>query len=418
MLEQMMPFIAAVSLGLLIGIEREHANSSSGKETIIGARTFPLLALLGTLIAYMPTDNILPVIVTSFVAIMIFSNHVKITKKDIENKIGFTTAIAAMITFVLGGIAYTDSQIALTLAIILFGFLSIKSRLHNFARTGITKDEMSAALTFLVSAFVILPLLPNEFIDPWDLVHPRRIWLLFVLIAGVEFSSYIALKHLGARWGILTTGLLGGFVSATATTLSLSGRTNNKATPTAMVAAAIVLAEVSSLCVQLIILYSIAPDISLKLSPYLALPAIIGAALAFLIMIFYRRAKYIVEMEELKNPISLKKTTGFAAIISLGLISIALMSRWFGEAGVYLTSALGGAASLRVVTFSVSELANSNTITIIVAAGAILLAMSVNMLIKLALIWKSGSKQLFYLCLLFFILMVSSGALIYVLHNL
>ena len=417
MLEQTMPFIAAVSLGLLIGIERENAKSKNGNEAIIGVRTFPLLSLLGALTAYIPSHNFLYIVLSGFVALMVLFNHISIKEGENHRKIGFTTAIAAMITFILGFISYTDSQLAIILAIILFGFLSIKSRLHNFARTGITKDEMSAALTFLVSAFVILPLLPNEFIDPWNLIQPRRIWLLFVLIAGVEFSSYIALKQLGARWGVLSTGLLGGFVSATAITLNLSGRANSKSVPTVLVAAAIVLAEVSSLCVQIIILCSVAPDVSLRLIPYLALPALVGATLAFSIMMFYRKTKYVIKMEEFKNPISLKKTAGFATVISLGLISIALMSRWFGDTGVYLTSALGGAASLRVATFSVSELANSSNITIAVAAGAILLAMIVNMLVKLVLIWKVANKKLLYLSSLFFVLMFLSGILAYLQLN-
>jgi len=74
---------------------------------------------------------------------------------------------------------------------------------------------------------------------------------------------------------------------------------------------------------------------------------------------------------------------------------------------------LGGAVSLRVVTFSVSELASSSEILVQTAAISILIAMMVNMLVKLALIYKAGGRQLCFLCALFFSVMLGSGILIY-----
>lgn len=416
MLDEMLPFLTALVIGLLVGIERERSRGQNDISPILGARTFPLLALMGALCAFLNSD-ILMIIIGMFISIIILASHIHWDHAKTSWHVSSTTAVAAMITFVLGFLANSHSQIALMLAIMLFGFLLLKSRLHTFARTEITKQEMTAALTFLVSAFVILPLLPRDFIDPWQLIHPTRIWVLFVIIAGVEFSSYIALRKLGANWGVLITGLLGGFASSTATTLSLAQRTRQKTSPILLLSSGIILAEVSSLLMQIIVLSIIAPDVSMQLFLFLAVPATVGVISA-LIILFIRTEKGLPPeiTLEIKNPISLRSTATFALLISLGLIIIALATRWFGDTGVYVTSALGGAISLRVVTFSVSELASSREILISVAALSILLAMAVNMLVKLGIIYKVGGLRLLLSCSFFFFIMLASGVSVYFLN--
>lgn len=416
MLNEMLPFLTALIIGLLIGIERERSKGQSDISPILGARTFPLLALMGALCAFLNND-ILVIIIGVFTSIIILASHIHWDSSKTLWHVSSTTAVAAMLTFTLGFLANSHGQIALMLAIMLFGFLLLKSRLHTFARTEITKQEMTAALTFLVSAFVILPLLPRDFIDPWQLIHPTRIWVLFVIIAGVEFSSYIALRTFGAKWGVLITGLLGGFASATATTLSLAQRSRQKAVPILLLSSGIVLAEVSSLLMQIIVLSIIAPSVSMHLFLFLAVPAAVGI-LAATIVLFIRPDKNMSSdiNLEIKNPISLKNTAIFALLISVGLIIIALATRWFGELGVYITSALGGAISLRVVTFSVSELTSSGEILVSVAALSILLAMAVNMLAKLGIIYKAGGLRLFLSCAFCFLIMLASGVSVYFLN--
>lgn len=413
MLNEMMPFLTALIAGLLIGIERERSKGHNEVTPIWGARTFPLLALTGVVVAFLNVPS-LTIIIGIFVSLLILVGHVHWNRKESIWSVSATTAIAAILTFLLGFLAYTHNHISLILAVILFGFLALKARLHKFAQTGITQEEMRAALTFLISAFVILPLLPNDFIDPWQLIHPTRIWFLFVIIAGVEFSSYIVLRQLGTKWGLLITGLLGGFISATATTLSLAQRVKVQPDQVFLITSGIILAEVSSLLIQIVVLTVIAPSVASSLFLFLAIPALIGGISAISIAQWRQKAKSTSEVElKIKNPISLKRTATFALFISAGLILIALATRLFGEVGVYITSALGGAVSLRIVTFSASELASSGEILLQTASISILIAMMVNMLVKLGLVYKAGGSRLCFLCALFFSLMLGGGVLIY-----
>lgn len=419
MFEDMMPFLTALIIGFLLGLERERSKMKEEGKAILGVRTMPLIALLGVLVAHLDNQALL-IIIGVFVFTLILANHIP-WKKNVDlglSSMGATSAVAAMLTFLLGYFANFNPHIALILAVIVFGFLAIKKHLHGFVQSGITEKEMNAVLTFLVSAFVILPLLPNEFIDPWQLVHPTRIWLLFVIIAGVEFASYIALRQLGSKLGVLITGLFGGFVSATATTLTLARRVKDQPKCLWLVTSGIILAEVSSLVVQLIVLTIIAPDVLMPLSLFLGVPAFIGVICAALIAIYSSQKSEKTQIEmNIENPISIKSTATFALIISAGLILIALAERWFGEIGVYITSAIGGAASLRVVTFSVSELAGSSEMLVSVAALAIIIAMTTNMMMKLFFIHRAGGVKLFLICSTFFTIMLASSAVVYVMYH-
>lgn len=77
---------------------------------------------------------------------------------------------------------------------------------------------------FLVLTVSVLPLLPNKTMGPLDVLNPFSVGLMIVLMAGVGFVGYVAIKALGAERGLGLTGLIGGMVSSTAVTLSVSGR--------------------------------------------------------------------------------------------------------------------------------------------------------------------------------------------------
>ena len=85
---------------------------------------------------------------------------------------------------------------------------------------------------------VILPILPNRSYGPYDVLNPRQIWLMVVLIVGIGLGGYIAYKFFGQKTGLFLAGALGGIISSTATTVSYSKRAAKKEladTPTAIV---------------------------------------------------------------------------------------------------------------------------------------------------------------------------------------
>lgn len=93
----------------------------------------------------------------------------------------------------------------------------------------VTERERIDALKFFVAAFVVLPLLPDRAVGPYDVWVPQRIWLLVVLITAIGWVGYAATRAVGARRGLLITGLAGGFVSATATTGVMAAKVRQQA---------------------------------------------------------------------------------------------------------------------------------------------------------------------------------------------
>ena len=55
-------------------------------------------------------------------------------------------------------------------------------------------------------------------------INPYRVWLIVVLVSLVSFLGYVLIKAIGSRAGIGLTGLVGGLVSSTVTTLSFARR--------------------------------------------------------------------------------------------------------------------------------------------------------------------------------------------------
>jgi len=79
-------------------------------------------------------------------------------------------------------------------------------------------------LQFVAITGVVLPLVPDRAFGPFGAFNPYETWLMVVLISGLGFIGYIAMRLLGTRAGLLVTSLLGGLASSTASTLAFSRR--------------------------------------------------------------------------------------------------------------------------------------------------------------------------------------------------
>jgi hypothetical protein len=55
--------------------------------------------------------------------------------------------------------------------------------------------------------FVIYPIMPDRFRDPWQLVNPRVAWVIVIVIAGIGFANDVLLKLYGTH-GVYLSGFL------------------------------------------------------------------------------------------------------------------------------------------------------------------------------------------------------------------
>jgi len=391
MFETARPFLLALAIGLLIGIERERAKGDSPTEDPLGSRTFTLLALLGAMAAYVENAAI-AVVLAAFAGAVILVGYVRTRLGPGGSGVGVTTEVAAMATFALGYLTRFNPLLAGMLAVITLALLALKPRIHKFAKAGITQKEVGAALTFLVIAVVVLPLLPNRTVDPWGLVNPARLWLVLVLIAGVTFGGYIAMRALGPRWGLPLAGFSAGLVSSTAATLSLAQKCRESTGLTWSATVGIVLANTASGAAQLMVVAAIYPGLVTDVLPVIGLPVLLGVAGSSLALYFRDRSPGEEDVA-VGNPLSLRSTLAFASLLALVLVLVSAASRVYGSAGVLVSSAIGGTTDVHAVTLAVANLASAGDVTARGAVFAILVAFLTNMVVKMGLaVWAGGAR--------------------------
>ena len=208
-------FLTNLAVGLLLGLERQRNPVATA-----GLRTF---ALLGTVTALLAEQIASPWLLAAGFLVtggMIMLANLK--QDDPRADSGTTTVVATTLSYCLGALIwYGHQQIAVVLAIVATILLHFKTELHGFT-TRLTPQDIGSMLQFAVLSFVILPMLPDKGYGPYEALNPRHIWLMVVLIAGVSLCGYLALRLMRNTKGIIVTGLFGGLVSSTATTLAFS----------------------------------------------------------------------------------------------------------------------------------------------------------------------------------------------------
>src|ERR1700677_1343350 len=201
----------SLGIGLLVGIEREWSNKD------LGARTFALTALLGTL-AILVSPSIAMV---SFAGVVVLAGLANARSLLVDRTLEATTSAALLVVFVLGVLAGQGHLFTpVASAILMTMLLAWKVELNRFAG-GLQPAEIRSAVLLGLLGLVVYPILPDRFIDPWDLINPRQAWITVIVIAGIGFVNYVLLKIYGTR-GVYISGFLGGFVNSSAAAVELA----------------------------------------------------------------------------------------------------------------------------------------------------------------------------------------------------
>lgn len=383
--QQIQPFLVALAIGLLLGLERERGHSG---RLPAGSRSFALLSLAGAVAAAFSMWAVAVGLigVTALMALAYFRTS--------GEDPGTTTEIAAIVAYLLGALSYSRPAIAGALAVIVALLLVSKSRIHRFARDVVSEIELEDAIKFFVVAFVILPLLPDKPFGPYGVLNPAKVWLIVVLLTGIGWIGYIGVRALGPRRGLLVTGLAGGFVSASATTASM-GRLSRTAGVRAPLAGAL-LASVATFVQLLLVIGIVDADVLRRLWPAAAVGAIALAAVAVGI---YRSAAddpgepEATETASAERPFALKPALILTAVLTLAL----LLGRWgadvLGPQGAVLAAFAAGLADAHAGSVAAASLAAQGDIDVATALVAIAAALGSNLIVKCVLAFAAGGRR-------------------------
>lgn len=392
----------ALAIGLLIGVERGwHERAEPEGARVAGLRTFGLVGFLGglwALLADILGELLLGVGFAAVAAVIVVA---RLRATAARPDYGVTTVVAAMITFVLGALAVAgDVVIAAGGAVVTAVLLGIKPELHRWL-TLIEHDELLAGLKLGVMSLVLLPLLPDRGFGPWQVLNPYEIWLMVILIAGISFVGYAAVKIAGDRRGVLLTALAGGLISSTSVALTLARLAGRSAAQDRLLAAGIALASLTMFPRTVLIAALIAP----ALAPHLAWPLGLAVAAGLLgAAVLWRRAEPAEPAESTstltpRNPLQLTMALKFGALLVAIILFTRAMLTWLGEVGIYVAAAIGGVSDVDAITLSLARMTDDAGMLPVAATGIVLAAIA-NTLVKNAIAAGIGGRRLGGLLLL------------------
>ncbi|ENP8340737.1 membrane protein [Vibrio harveyi] len=383
----------ALLLGAIVGTQRGWVmrNSVEGSR-VAGIRTFSLVGLLGGLVGILANLYTPLLLGFALIALVILACIAFVIQQKKSEDISITGVVSLVITFVLGSLAVSGEPVlAAAAAVITAVVLDNKRELHQ-ALQRLQEYELDAALRLLLISIVLLPLLPNQAYGPWNALNPYEIWWMVVLIASISFVGYFAIKIGGAKRGILFTSVFAGLSSSTALTLQFSHLSREQSSISPLLASGILLSCGTMFPRLLIVLSVINPQLVTLLWPIVMIMMI---ALYFPAWWIWRRSEVgkVEQSNKQTNPLALQSALFFGVVLAVIMLLSHALSDLFGNAGVLILSALSGITDVDAISLALGR-QSTQTLSVETAALGILIAASVNTVVKMGMVVAIGDKAL------------------------
>ncbi|ALS98526.1 hypothetical protein AT746_09795 [Lacimicrobium alkaliphilum] len=384
----------SLAIGLLIGIERgwkQRGAQDGGR--IAGLRTYGLTGLAGGTTAIM-----LPFfgeIATGllFLGFALATSMAYLNRKQDSEDASITGLISLLLTFMLGMLAaFKQIELAASAAIITALLLRYKELLHSWLRQ-VEDQELKAALQLLLISIVLLPILPDQGYGPWQVLNPYEIWWMVVLIAGISFVGYFAMKFAGTDKGIMLTALSAGLASSTALTLHFSRLAREQPSLHRQLSAGILIACGTMFPRVVLVATLINPAIlSLLWLPMTVMTLVIFISAALLWRT--RTLEQPASLTRLLNPLELKSAVFFGALLVVILLLGELMRELFGDTGIYALALVSGIADVDPINLTLSRMSLGETQASVAVTGIVLAACSNSLVKSLMAVSVAGKTML------------------------
>lgn len=371
--------LLVLSLSFLIGLDREEHKATGGQYSFGGVRTFPLIGLIGYGLALLSEGQILPVtlgfaVVAGF---LIVSYRYKLSTSA---RAGVTSEMSGLTTYLIGALVYKEQYwIATTLSVAGILLLELKVALENLAKR-IAPDEILTFTKFLFLTVVILPVLPNAGMGPFQ-INPFRTWLVVVAVSAISYGSYVIGLLTKGQGGILVAAILGGAYSSTVTTIVMARRAAREARPHLFAGGTLIASGM--MYVRLTVLLGIFNhNLMALLWPSFAVLAVLAIAAGWLWSRLPDSTTGPITPEyQATNPLEFRAAFLFG-ILFLGMVIITHYALvYLGKTGLYSLAAVMGVVDVDPFILGMTQSTGGST-AIQEAAVAILIAAASNNLVK------------------------------------
>ena len=369
----------ALAMAVFIGVAFEEIYKRDAPSNPGGIRTFPMLALLGSMLFLLEPKSMLAFIVgMPGIAAWLYA-RIRAAPADQIDPSSLVIPTANLLAYSLGPIAITQPPWVIVAASVT-AVLLLESReaLHKLVRT-VPREEVFTLGKFLILVGLILPLLPNHPVVSWTPITPLQAWLALVAISTLSYISYLLQRYV-PRTGSLLPAVLGGIYSSTATTVALARQQKQSGVPDSRLSAGIVTAT-SIMYLRIGIVVAIF-DAQLAL---LLLPALMGLFLAGAVLAAFEWNRRSTSTPSAALPATNPLQLPTAVTFALMFVIITLASAWvrarYGQTGVLGLAAIAGATDVDPFVLSLAQ-GSVMGMTPHALAAAILIAAASNNALK------------------------------------
>lgn len=375
----------ALGAGLLIGTERERSKTGGPEREIAGVRTFALASLLGAFGAMLGHPLVLGVLALLVGAIAI-AHYARTHDADP----GVTTEVALLAAFALGALSLTHPAYSAGAAVLITVLLASRPWLHELVISRLSDRELYDGLVLGAAALIVLPLLPDRTVDPWEVLNPRRMWTVVVLVMAINAAGYVALRLYGPRRGLVLAGVLGGLVSSVTTHGAMGQRAKEHRALAADAAAAATFSSVTTAVFLFTVIFAVNAPLALSLAPACAAAALASALYGF--ALHWRSQTTDSADLPLGRPISLRAALVFGGVVSGVLVVSALLSDAFGARAALAGVAAAGFADAHSGAISAALLERNQALDLRAAQIAVLMSFTTNAASKILVSGVSGPR--------------------------
>lgn len=359
-IDQLVPIAMGLALGLLVGVQRGWARRDRAEGSrFAGVRTFALIGLSGSIAGLLyesargPATTLL--VATSVLVILGYAR----TSSQMIERISGTSGIVALLTLTCGFLVGSGERLLGTsIAVVMVLLLAMRTQLHGWVER-LSEREVLAIARFALIALVILPLLPDQPVGPYQAWNPRKLWTVVVLVSGFSFAGYFAVRMLGPARGIIATAAAGSLVSSTAVTASLANRMKRGTDGTMVLAAGISAASFVMFVRVLVLVGALAPVALPGLARLLAPGMVVSLGLAAWYLRRAAREDGTGEHHEVevRNPLEI----GPALLLTLLVMALTVAAQWtlehYGDRGLAVVLAISGTVDVDSAIITMGNLA-------------------------------------------------------------
>lgn len=376
--------VVALGAGMLIGLERERRKGEGPQRESAGLRTFMVAALLG--VCAQIVSVALAAVALLGVTVLAALSYLRSRSDDP----GLTTELALVTTALIGMLAVPQPELAAAAAVLLASLLAARERLHHFATHWLSEDELHDGLLLAALLLILLPLLPAQSLMWLGGLSPRRMLALLVVILAMQALSHVAQRLLGSRLGLPVSGLLGGFVSSTATITAMGGRARSGQAPLQLACSAAVLSSAATWMQVALMASVVVPGALLAWLPMVLVgvvaPLVIGVLL-------WRRASATApgEVPPGRQVLRLREAATVGALLIAGAVVVNLAHQR-GDLGLMLGTGIAALADAHAPMVALMSMSGTGLIGHDAAMSGVLLAITVNSATRSVAAWVSGGR--------------------------